>query len=64
MDACTVTAFGVITAFAVPNPGSSLATLSVFSGSVVPRVTPLDASPSLLWIGNLFRSQPFRPSTQ
>ena len=38
MDACTVTAFGAITAFAVPNPGGHLATPSVFSGLAVRQV--------------------------
>jgi len=47
VEACTVTAFGPITAFAVPNPGGHLATPSVFSGPVVLRVAPLD------WIAQL-----------
>ena len=38
MDACTVTALGAITAFAVPNPGGHLATPSVFSGLAVRQV--------------------------
>ena len=40
VDACTVTAFGAITAFAVPNPGGHLATPSVFSGLAVPSGHP------------------------
>jgi len=42
VDACTVTASGAITAFAVPNPGRHLAMLSVFSGLAVPRVASLE----------------------
>src|SRR5208337_3499691 len=38
VDACTVTALGAITTFAVPNPGGHLATPSVFSGLAVRRV--------------------------
>jgi len=49
VDACTVTAFGAITTFAVPNPNGHLATPSVFSGPAVLQVAPLDciAQPTL-----------------
>ena len=64
VEACTVTALDAITAFAVPNPGSSSQSLPVFSGLVALRV----ASPGQItqltsdWLSfNL--SQPFQPST-
>jgi hypothetical protein len=38
VEACTVTALDAITAFAVPNPGSSSQSLPVFSGLVSLRV--------------------------
>ncbi len=64
MDACTVTALGAITAFAVPNPGGHLATPSVFSGLAVRRV----ASPepiTQLTSGRLrYVASPFLPSTR
>jgi hypothetical protein len=40
VEACTVTAPDVITAFAVPNPNFSSQSQSVFSGLVVRRVAP------------------------
>jgi hypothetical protein len=39
VDACTVTASDVITAFAVPNPNCSSQSQSVFSGLVARPVT-------------------------
>ena len=48
VDACTIAALDAITAFAVPNPNCSSQSQSVFSGLVVPRVTPTNGSLSLL----------------
>ena len=48
VDACTITALDVITAFAVPNPNGSSQSPSVFSGLVVLQVALLNGSPSLL----------------
>src|SRR5215472_6681107 len=56
MDACTVTAFGAITAFAVPNPNESSQRPSVFSGSGVRRIASPDEPPSLLRTGNVLFS--------
>src|SRR5208337_1769412 len=42
VDACTVTALGAITAFAVPNPNGHLATPSVFSGPAVRSGRPVE----------------------
>ena len=42
MDACTVTAPDVTTAFAVPNPNGPSQGPSVFSGPGVQRVAPLE----------------------
>ncbi len=52
VDACTVTAFDAITAFAVPDPNESSQIPSVFSGSGVRRIAPPDEPPSLLRISN------------
>jgi hypothetical protein len=41
VETCTVTAFDVITAFAVPDPNGSSQSPSVFSGPALPRVTSL-----------------------
>jgi hypothetical protein len=41
VEACTITAPDVITAFAVPNPNSSSQKQSVFSGLAARRVAPL-----------------------
>jgi hypothetical protein len=40
VDACTVTALDVITAFAVPNPGCTSQCPPVFSGLVAFRIAP------------------------
>ena len=56
MDACTVTAFDVITAFADPNLNCSSQSQSIFSGLAAFRVTPFRLSPSLLRIGNVLVS--------
>jgi hypothetical protein len=64
VDACTVTAPDVITAFAVPNPNCPSQDQSVFSGLVALRVAPPSLSPSLLRISQRFIfGQPFQPST-
>jgi hypothetical protein len=47
VEACTVTALGAITAFAVPNPNGHLAAPSVFSGLEVQQVAPPNPSPQL-----------------
>jgi hypothetical protein len=52
VDACTVTALDVITAFAVPNLNCSSQSQSIFLGSVAPRVASFRLSPSLLRAGN------------
>ena len=51
MDACTITALDVITAFAVPNPNDSSQSPSVFSGLAVLQVALPNESPSLLRSG-------------
>jgi hypothetical protein len=51
VDARTVTALDVITAFAVPNPSYASQRLPVFSGLRVLRVAPLNRSPGLLRTG-------------
>ena len=51
VESCTITAFDVITAFAVPNPGHVLAEQPVFSGQVAHRVAPAGGLPSLLRTG-------------
>src|SRR5436309_11997152 len=48
VDACTITALDVITAFAVPNPNGSSQSPSVFSGLVALQVALPNGSPSLL----------------
>src|SRR5437899_6703573 len=48
VDACTITALDVITAFAVPNPSGSSQSPSVFSGLVALQVALPSGSPSLL----------------
>src|SRR6266542_908982 len=53
VDACTVTAFDAITAFAVPNPNCSSQSQSVFSGLVALQVALLSRSPSLLRTGKV-----------
>jgi hypothetical protein len=52
MDACTVTALDVITAFAVPNLNCSSQSQSIFSGLAALRVASFRLSPSLLQTGN------------
>ena len=52
MDACTVTTFDVITAFAVPNLNCPSQDQSIFSGLAAPRVAPLGLSLGLLRTGN------------
>ena len=56
MDACTVTALAVITAFAVPNLNRSSQSQSIFSGLGALRVASFRLSPSLLRIGNVLFS--------
>jgi len=51
VDACTAAAPDAITAFAVPNPGSSSQSQPVFSGLVARRVASPSGSPGLLQIG-------------
>ena len=51
VDACTVAVLDVIAAFAVPNPGGSSQSSSVFSGLAVQRVAPPFGSLSLLRTG-------------
>jgi hypothetical protein len=53
VEACTITALDVITAFAVPNPNCSSQSQSVFSGLVALRVAPVSRSPSLLRTGKV-----------
>ena len=52
MDARTVTAFDVTTAFAVPDPGAILANASVFSGPEALPITRPGQSLSLLRVSN------------
>jgi hypothetical protein len=52
VDACTVTTFDVITAFAVPNLNCPSQDQSIFSGLVASRVSPFCPSLSLLRTGN------------
>jgi hypothetical protein len=63
VDAITVAALDAITAFAVPNPGSSLQSQPVFFGSGCPSSRPAEqfTQPTSNWQG-LFR-QSFQPST-
>lgn len=64
MDACTVTAHGAITAFAVPNPGGHLATPSVFSGPAIQRVAPSEPDhPAYFRLTTFSFASPFLPST-
>jgi len=51
VDACTITAPDVITAFAVPDPNYSSQSQSVFSGLVARQVALPSESPNLFWIG-------------
>jgi len=64
MDACTVAALDVITAFAVPNPNCSSQKQSVFSGLAAPSSCPEKqiTQPTSDW--QILLSQPFQPSTQ
>jgi len=54
MEACTIAALDVITAFAVPNPNGSSQSQSVFSGLVALGVAPSSGSPSLLRTGKFY----------
>jgi len=63
VDACTVAALDVITAFAVPNPNYSSQSWLVFSGLDALQVAPADKSLGLLRIGKFFVHQPFQLST-
>jgi hypothetical protein len=63
VDACTVTALGAITAFAVPNPGGHLATPSVFSGLAVRRVSSPEPITQLTSGRLRYVASPFLPST-
>ena len=56
VDACTVTALDVITAFAVPNLNCSSQSQSIFSGLAAPRVASFRLSLSLLRTGNVLFS--------
>ena len=58
MDACTVAALDVITAFAVPNPNCSSQSQSDFSGLVALQVAPASRSLSLLRTGKIL----FKPT--
>jgi hypothetical protein len=64
VDACTVAALDVITAFAVPNPNCPSQDESVFSGLDAVQVALNDLSLSLLRTGQILLSQPFQPSTK
>src|SRR5215469_8079547 len=60
VDACTVTAFDAIAAFAAPDPDSSSQSPSVFSGPGVRRIASPDESLSLLRTGCRFiEANPF-----
>ena len=59
VDTCTVAALDAITAFAIPNPGSSSQNRPVFSGLVALQVTLLSRSLSLLRIGKFDFANPF-----
>jgi hypothetical protein len=59
VDACTVAALDAITAFAVPNPGSSSQSQPVFSGLVALQVTLLSGSLSLLRTDKFDFANPF-----
>jgi hypothetical protein len=63
VDACTVTALGAITAFAVPNPGGHLATPSDFSGLAVHPGRPAEPITQLTSNRLLLVASPFLPST-
>jgi hypothetical protein len=63
VEACTITAPDVITAFAAPNPNCSSQSQSVFSGLAVLQVALPNLSPNLLRIGKFYLNQPFRSST-
>jgi hypothetical protein len=56
VDACTVTALDVITAFAVPNLNCSSQSQSIFSGLAALRVASFRLSLSLLRIGKVLFS--------
>jgi hypothetical protein len=53
VEACTITALDVITAFAVPNPNGFSQSPSVFSGLVALQVALLSRSPSLVRTGKI-----------
>jgi len=59
VDACTVAALDVITAFAVPNPGSSSQSQPVFSGPVALQVALSSRSLSLLRMDKFYSANPF-----
>jgi hypothetical protein len=59
VEACTVAALDVITAFAVPNPNCSSQSQSVFSGLVALQVAPPSRSLSLLRIDKFYFANPF-----
>jgi len=64
VDTCTVAALDAITAFAIPNPGCSSQSQSVFSGLVALQVTLPSRSLSLLRIGKFDFAKSFQPSTR
>ena len=55
MDACTVAAFDVITAFAVPNPNCPSQSQSVFSGLEVIRVASVTNHPAYFGLANFIK---------
>ena len=59
MDTCTVAALDAITAFAVPNPGFSSQSQSVFSGLVALQVALPSESLSLLRTDKVYFANPF-----
>ena len=64
VEACTVTALGAITAFAVPNPNGHLAAPSVFSGLEVQSGRPAEPiTPAYFRPATFTFASPFLPST-
>jgi len=59
VDTCTVAALDAITAFAVPNPGFSSQSQSVFSGLVALQVALPSESLSLLRTDKVYFANPF-----
>jgi hypothetical protein len=64
VDACTVTAFDAITAFAVPNPNFSSQSRRFFQVRMLVE-SPLRADHSAYFgLAKFYLSQPFQPSTR